>query len=771
MRPDSPDRLEGAGRRTALLTLFFLSGVSGLIYQIAWVRQSVFTFGVSVYAYSTVIGAYMIGLALGSYVMGRRVDAHARPLRTYAGLEVGIAALAALSPFLLAALHGVYPGLSNALPAGGVWLTLGRLVFSLAVLTPTTFLIGATLPVMSRIYATHGGRVGSDVGRLYLVNTAGAALGCVLTGLVFLRYLGARETIFLGAAINLLVAGGALALLRLAQAPRTTSAASEAGDVATDSAAAAVASAMPEAATPPAENALPIPAGALRYVAIAYGISGFIALGYEVVWARILYIHSSHASYSFSLMLTVFLAGLALGGAGASWVLRRRRATLRHFGAIQLAIGLLAVLILHAFARLPALHLEDWFGGYTIAYEFLIAFVTIFPPAVLLGALFPVVGSLYTRERAQVVGLRIGRVNAFNTLGAIAGSLGAGFVLVPLLGLRNTAVALAVLNLALGAVALRFDRSGGRRSLRFAPAGAVAATILAVAILPTGFYLGSYYTEADRLIFYKEGVETTVAVLEVPEDNFKISFVNGRDEVPTDRASMSAFRLLGHLPPLLRPGARNALVLSFGNGIATGTMNTHGIPVIDAVDLSPEMIEAAAVYHEENYDVLDSDRLRLHVEDGRNFLLRAEEPYDIISVDATHPANASSWALFTSEFYQLIESRLAEDGVFMQWIPIHGVREDDYRDILRTVWDVFPNMVLWSTGSTHSYVVATREPMSSVVMQSVLARAAANPIVARDLGPPETIAGYVAMAGTDLTGYIGRGPVITDNDAFFMPAR
>ncbi|MDE2662034.1 MAG: fused MFS/spermidine synthase [Gemmatimonadota bacterium] len=756
--------------RTVLLALFFLSGVSGLIYQIAWVRQSVFTFGVSVYAYSTVIGAYMIGLALGSYAMGRRIDAHARPLGTYAALEVGIAALAALSPFLLGALHSIYPGLSNALPAGGFWLTLGRLVLSLAVLTPTTFLIGATLPVMSRIYATHGGRVGSDVGRLYLVNTAGAALGCVLTGLVFLRYMGARETIFLGAAINLFVGAGALALMRPARAPRPTGAAhgeAEArgrGGDATDAAVAA------GPAVGPAEAALPISAGGLRYVAIAYTISGFIALGYEVVWARTLYIHSSHAAYSFSLMLTVFLAGLALGGAGGSWVLRRRRATLRHFGAIQLAIGLLAVLILHAFARLPALHLDDWFGGYTVAYEFLIAFVTLFPPSVLLGALFPVVGSLYTRERAQAVGLRIGRVNAFNTLGAIAGSLGAGFVLVPLLGLRNTTVALALLNLALGAAALRFDR-GGRRALRFAPAGAVAAMIVAVAVLPTGFYLGSYYTEVDRLIFYKEGVETTVAVLEVPEDNYKISFVNGRDEVPTDRASMSAFRLLGHLPPLLRPGARNALVLSFGNGIATGTMNTHDIPVIDAVDLSPEMMEAAAVYAEENYDVLDSERLQLHVEDGRNFLLRTEASYDIISVDATHPANASSWALFTSEFYQLIERRLAEDGVFMQWIPIHGVREDDYRDILRTVWDIFPNMVLWSTGSTHSYVVATREPMSSVVMQSVLTRAAANPMVVRDLGPPEAIAGYVAMAEGDLTRYIGRGPVITDNDAFFMPAR
>ena len=688
---DSRGLRGGAARRAGLLLLFFLSGISGLVYQIAWVRQSIFTFGVSVYAYSTVIGAYMIGLALGSYAMGRRIDAHAHPLRSYAGLEVGIAALAALSPFLLASLHGLYPAFNNALPAGSFWLTLGRLVFSLAALTPATFLIGATLPVMSRIFATQGGRVGSDVGRLFLVNTAGAAVGCVLAGLVLLRLLGARETIFVGAGINLFVAVGALALAWLPRAGRAAAPRGRGGAEATPAAESVLDPTTDPAAEPRrgerTEAARPISAGALRYVAIAYGISGFVALGYEIVWARILYVHSSHAAYSFPLMLTVFLTGLALGSAGTSRILRRRRATLTHFGLIQLSLGVLAVLILHLFARLPALHLQDAFGGYTIPYEFLVAFSILLPPTLLLGALFPIVGSLYTRERAKSVGLRIGRVNALNTLGAIAGSLGAGFVLVPLLGLRNTTVALAALNLALGAVALRFERHGGdrhggagRRAVRWAPAGAGALVILTVAILPTGFYLGSYYTETDRLVFYKEGVETTVAVLEVPEDNYKISFVNGRDEVPTDRASMAAFRLLGHLPPLLRPGARNALVLSFGNGIATGTMNTHGIPVIDAVDLSPEMIEAAAVYAAENYAVLESDHLRLHVEDGRNFLLRAETPYDIISVDATHPANASSWALFTSEFYRLIESKLAEDGVFMQWIPLHGVRESDYRN-------------------------------------------------------------------------------------------
>jgi len=345
-----------------------------------------------------------------------------------------------------------------------------------------------------------------------------------------------------------------------------------------------------------------------------------------------------------------------------------------------------------------------------------------------------------------------------------------GFVLIPLLGLRNTSISLSAVNLALGVGAL-WIAARRKPRLRWIPLPVAGVAVAVMFAVPPGVYLGSYAAAADNLIFYKEGVETTVAVLEMPEKNFKISFVNGRDEVPTDATSMSAFRLLGHLPPILRPGAQNALVLSFGNGIATGTLNTHGIPVIDAVDLSREMIEAAELYGEENYDVLSSDRLRLHVEDARNFLLQSDEQYDIITTDATHPANASSWALFTEEFYELVRNRLSEDGVFMQWLPIHGLEDSDYRTIIRTVWHVFPNTTLWSTGGTHSYVVVTPDPLTSQSLSVALARASDNPIVTRDLGPPMSIAGYLAMSDMMLARYVGFGPAVTDNNAYFMPVR
>jgi spermidine synthase len=755
-----------AVRRVWLLFFFFLSGMSGLIYQIAWVRQASLTFGVSVYAYSTVLGAYMIGLALGSYVMGRRIDANVRPLRTYAILEVGIALLAVMSTYLLTSLNGLYAAFSHTVESGLGSLTMLRLTLSIVVLTPATFMIGATLPIMSRVYATRSGQVGRDVGRLYLFNTIGGALGCLFAGIYFIRFLGLRETIFLGATLNLLVALGTFLLARFTSRRRLDEEQLTPSDRVSGEA-----HSMPGryVRVSPDVAVSGIGRRVLSYVVAAYAVSGFVALGYELVWARILYIHTAHAVYSFSLMLAVYLFGLAVGSATGTWWLRRRQATLIQFGILQLSIGLLAILIFFVFAWLPTLQ-ADLLAEYTVPYELFIAFITLFPPTLLMGMLFPVVSSLYTRERPADVGLRIGTVNALNTLGAILGSLGVGFVLIPLLGLRNTSISLSMVNFALGVGAL-WLAARHRPRLRWVSLPVAGVAVAATLIVPPGVYLGSYAGAVDNLIFYKEGVETTVAVLEVPEENFKISFVNGRDEVPTDPTSMRAFRLLGHLPPLLRPEAQNALVLSFGNGIATGTMNTHGIPVIDAVDLSREMIEAAELYGEENYDVLNSDRLRLHVEDARNFLLQSDEQYDIITTDATHPANASSWALFTEEFYELVRSRLSEDGVFMQWLPIHGLEESDYRTIIRTVWHVFPNTTLWSTGGTHSYVVVTPKPLTSESLRLSLARASDNPIVIRDLGPPMSIAGYLAMTDMALARYVGFGPAATDNNAYFMPVR
>jgi spermidine synthase len=472
-------------------------------------------------------------------------------------------------------------------------------------------------------------------------------------------------------------------------------------------------------------------------------------------------------------MLAVYLSGLVVGSLVGTWWVRRRRASVLHFGCLELGIGLLAVLVLFAFAQLPKLRLEDLFAEYSvaaeIAFEGMLSFVTLFPVTALIGAVFPVVSSLYTSERAEQVGLKVAQVTALNTAGSILGSLLTGFVVVPLLGLQRSALALATLNLGIGFAAVWFFSPAESRRRLIAATGTVAtAAIVAAVLLPPAKYLGYWQEATGQLIFYAEGVETTVAVFAPGPNNPKFSTVNGRVEVPTDVLSMRAFYLLGHLPPLLRPDAQNSLMLSFGNGIATGALAFHQIPSVEVVELSPEMVKAAEVYAEENRHVLQYPGLQVHVEDARNFLLQTDRRYDIITTDATHPSNACSWTLFTTEFYQRVNQHLAPDGVFLQWVPLHSIAIADYLTILRTFQTVFPNATLWYTGGSHTLLLSTPETVTDAYLDEMFQAVHDAPDVVQDLGT-EDLSRYWIMNSEQLREFAGQGDLVHDNDAFFLP--
>ncbi len=742
-------------RRTWLLILFFLTGLSSLIYEVSWVRQATLTFGVSIFAYSAVLTAYMSGVAIGSYWLGKRADRTNHPLRLFAWLQVGTAILGVLAPVVLSWMIGVYAAIVRSLDPSLTILTTLRLAMSLLALTPPAILIGASFPVISRAYARQNGRVGFDVGGLYVVNTLGSVLGCALTAIFFIRLLGLRETILLAAVINLVVAALTWWLIWQGEpstGPRPVRKKSP--------------SVLVKPATPPA------PAG-LRFVLWAYALSGFAALGYEVIWARLIAIHTIDAVYSFSIMLTIFLSGLTIGGLLGTWWLRRRAGNVLQFGVLELAIGLLAILILFVFARLPQFQLGDFVETYSVTAEILfegfLSFITLFPVTILFGAAFPIVSSLYTTEQSEQVGFKIGRVLALNTVGSILGSLLTGFVIVPLLGLQTSVVILALINLGLGVAAVWFFAPVVNRQFRFVAVAVTIAAVIAILLLPSSIYLGYWQDTADQLIFYKEDVEATVAVFDASATNPKFSSVNGRVEVPTDALSMRAFHLLGHLPPLLNHDAQNALMLSFGNGIATGAMSTHNIPLIEVVELAPSMIEGAQYYAPENRNVLEYPGLKIHIEDARNFLLQTGQTYDLITTDATHPSNTSSWALFTAEFYRQVHQHLTPNGVFLQWVPIHSLSIADFHSILRTFQHEFPNASLWYTGGSHTLLLATPEPLTRDRLIDVLQNTPDNPAVTEDLGGPALIARHLIMDSGQFREFAGSGKLVRDNDAFFLP--
>ena len=738
-------------RRFLLLSVFFLTGAAALIYQVTWVRQATLVFGVSVYAYSIVLAAFMGGMALGSYWLGRRAATIAQPLRLFSLLQVGIALCGFGVPYGLKAIMPLYATLVQQDVAGS-WLLLPvRIPFALLLLTPATILMGATLPLLTKVIARTGS-VGGDVGRLYAADTLGAALACALTGIFLLRTLGVYATSWSAVTLNLLAALLVFVFGQWSATPQP------AGPL-----------------TPPTKTIqnLKFKIQNPSLLLWAYALSGFVALGYEVVWARVLAIFTLNAVFSFSIMLATFLTGLTVGGWIGAWWVRNRRVTVADFAYIQSAIGLAAFGTLFVFARLPALTLEDAFGVYSLTnviyFEFLLGFLTLLLPTILIGLLFPVAISLYTQEQAERAATQVGLLSAYNTAGGVAGALLTGFGLIPLLGLQNSGALLALTNLGLGAYLLWSKQIGPSKQNALFNFVGVGVGLLLFALLPAGYYLGFRSEPTEQMVFYEEGVETTVAVFEVPEHNFKISFVNGRIEVPTDEVSMLAFRLLGHLPAILRPNAERALMLSFGNGVATGSLASHGIPHIDAVDLSAEQFAAAELYWIENYNVLRNPRLQIHVEDGRNFLLQMPLTYDIITTDATHPVNSSSWALFTQEFYQSVRARLSEDGVFVQWLPFHNLLEPEYQEILRTFQAVFPHATLWYTGGSHTTLVATPTRLTEEGLRALLHQAADQPTLTAEFGPAPLLRAYWIMDEDALHAYAGNGPLATDDTAYFLP--
>lgn len=802
-----------------VLAIFFVSGASGLIYEVAWFRLLSLSFGVSVYAASAVLTAFMGGLALGSWVFGNitarwqtndsaeKRSSPASLLHLFALLVIGIALFAFATPPLFAGLTSLYVWIAReARPDPFVYNAVRTALATLA-LVPPTFLMGGTLPVLAHVLAVREQDRGQRIGLLYAINTFGGVLGALAAGLILIPSLGVSGSLYLGGALDLAVAGLAFWLARhwqaerdvpapvappapsqpaprSRQATRTTSARASGGRaiMATN-----ISMRLAHNDVVPAlqiQSAVSRSASILKPTQLAligYALSGFAALGYQVVWTRTLAIFSLNAVYSFTIMLVTFLIGLAAGSAWMGRRIDRHPQPLALFGWLQIGIGMCAVIALYAFARMPTL--LDMFTARTsflasLWAEFFAAAVIMIVPTLLMGAVFPVVARLYTAPSPtdpsvatlpdqKGVGSRIGRLYALNTVGATLGAFTAGFIFIPLLGLQRSSLLLAMLSMAIGTVALLIVLT--RWSDRARLAGMLGATALAAALLPPGVYLGFREGVIPELVYYREGVDATVAVFEVKYPPLKMSFVNGRSEVPTDRHSVRAFHLLGHLPALIHPNAQNALMISFGNGIASGAMATHPIPRIHAVELVAEQVEAARLYEVENRGVLDRSGFQITIEDGRNYLLRSTERYDIITADATHPINSSSWALFTHEFYTMVRDHLSDDGVFIQWLPFHDLSERDYRNIIHTFQSVFPHTTLWYTGATHSFLVATPYPLTRDQILALDARLRGSAAGA-DLGDSRLLAADLIMHAEEVAAFAAHGRIVHDDRAFFIPA-
>jgi spermidine synthase len=673
-----------------MLALFFLSGISGLVYQIVWTRMLVLVFGNTLLATSTVLSAFMGGLAAGSYLFGRYIDVKPRPLiKIYALLEAGIGLYALAFPLLLAVAEPVYVALNAGLGGNIALLNLVRFGTCFALILVPTGLMGATLPVLVKRFVQGSETLGHQVGFLYALNTAGAVGGCLATGFFLLRILGMQWTTVAAVAINLGVAavawlvarGDARGEARTARPDdRTGGLPAETGD------------------TEPLHDTWTI-----RMVLIGIGLSGFCALAYEVLWARMLNLFLQNNVYSFTAILATFLAGIALGSIIYSKYLSRIAQRVRLFVLLEVGIGLLAYATPHLFRLLN----QTLFLKRSEALTVVKTAVIMIGPTVLMGIAVPLAMQICQRG-ARREGSSVGTVYAVNTLGSILGAFAAGFILIPFVGMHLGLIAVAGLNILAGLLALLPAASRRRRPVWVGAFG-VGLALLVLVAPPTLFrdlYQRSQPT-AD-IMHYKEGKVANVVVYDFFKSGYKDLFLNRVEEASSRLWHVQLFKMLGVLPVMVHERPDDALMVAFGAGMSAGASIDH-VTQLDCVDLNPDIDEVARIFTKENLDVINNPKLNRIVNDGRNTLLLNPRTYSVIISDATNPKMFDSWTLYTKEFYELAKERLKPGGVFSQWvvIPLPG---DAIKIILKTFQTVFPHTSFWCIyGSSQCLMLATPE--------------------------------------------------------------
>ena len=719
-----------------LLVLFAASGGSALIYEIVWYQLLQLAIGSTAISLGFLLAAYMGGLCAGSLALPR-VARSRHPLRVYAALELGIAALGALALAGIPLVDRIYlAGAEHGMPG-----FLLRASIAAICLLPPTVLMGASLPALARwVEATPA--AASWWGALYGANTAGAVLGCLLAGFYLLRIYNTATATWFAVTVNLAVGAASFALAQRAPAPAESGAAPS----------------VPRRSSLWARH-WPV------YITIA--LSGASALGAEVVWTRLMAMLLGSTVYVFSIILAVFLTGLALGsGVGAAMVPRVRPQLALGWCQILLAAGVAwtAYIIADSLPYWPIdplLATSPWF---TFQLDMARCLWAILPPTLLWGASFPLACGAVA-EPGDDSGRTVGGVYAANTLGAILGALAASLILVPAIGTRQTERGL-VMTCAAGAVFALAPCIRRSRSVSLGTAVAaslVAALWLAAGVDPLPGKVVAYGRRAavnfksSTLLYTAEGINSSVAITRWSDGNVEVD-VNGHVEATTEPYDMKLQRMVGHLPALLHPNPRHILGIGFGAGVSAGTFTRYpSVEKITVCEIEPVIPPTSTRYFaQQDYDVLHNPRTRIIFDDARHYVLTTAERFDIIASDPLDVFVKGTAALYTKEYFDAIKQHLNAGGFFSLYVPLYESDERTVRSELATFFASFPYGTVWANtvdGRGYDMVLLGQDGPLSIDLDAVDARMRRSdyrPVV-------ESLAGVSVYSASDLFGtYAGQ---------------
>lgn len=760
------------------------SGAAGLIYEVIWTRLLTLYIGHTTAAASAVVAAFLGGLAAGAAIGGTVASRLSRrqSLYAYGLLELLVATCALLLPFELRA---ATPLLSWAYADGGPgwWFPAIRILSCLVMVFVPAAALGATFPMAIRWFASESGNPAGPTGLLYAMNTLGAALGAVLAGFVLIPAIGLSGATWLGVAGSVVAALSVLWLLRLDGRPDPTTAIPP-----------------PCARTPRPRDGEPSRSAAVHQgpegddaawphqhwlAMVILGVSGFASLMHEIVWTRILALVLGPTTYAFAATLAAVITGVACGSALGSWLVRRSRRRAARW--LALALGGAAVTVSYTCAlagqQIPRLVAQQMASS-TDAFDqifrqgALLTTALILPTAACLGAAFPLTLSI-VGDASTGVSRRFGLVYAVNTIGAVTGSLAAGFVFIPTLGLQGTLnLASAVLIIVALAVVLLASLSRAVRVAGVALTAAAAVTLVVTPpwdreLLASGAYLYAPFVPKDldletllkagTLLYYREGAASTVSVKRLTGTTTLA--VDGKVDA-SSRGDMLTQKLIAHLPLLVHGQARDVAIIGLGSGATVGAALRHPISRADVVEISPEVVEASRFFVAENHAALEDPRTNLIVGDGRSHLQLSTRQYDVIISEPSNPWIAGVAALFTREFFLATRARLAPDGIICQWANAYNISNQDLRAIVATFRSVYPNGMAWLVGADDLLLMASTESLDARL--SNIARDWRRAEVAADLAEvsalePFSLLSLFAGGPRELAEFAKNADILTDD--------
>jgi spermidine synthase len=694
------------------MLIYFVSGACSLIDEVVWVRLLKLTLGNTVRASSIVVSTFMAGLAIGALIMGRYSDRIRHRLRVYSLLEGSIAIAALSLPWALKLVDGAYVWFYRAYHPTPAQLLTVQILLSSAILLVPSMLMGSTLPLLGRFVTSLERETGRLVGKLYSLNTFGAAVGCLLAGFALIRFLGVMGTLYAAAALNLLVALAGWLLSHTA----TTELKERAEEK-------------------PVKSIKQLTAGMIEskfcLLILAFFLSGMIGIGYELLWMRSIIHLLAGSTYVFSSVLTIYLLGNVIGAGIGSGLVKQLKNPAIGFAVTLFLLGLcgvlyLPLLLLWTSDVLPHVDREvelarAFIPLSTHAVKPLVQSAFLFlVPAVIMGVGFPIALQAWA-VHVHKVGRTTGTAYAVNTAGAVAGGIVTEFALVPLLGLQLTISCLGLAGLWVAAAVCLVFISG--RKLGGWLVLPMLAGILTVATIAGPSDLFEAVVKSNprlakrlRLIAVEEGVNTTVSLYRHAEEGTLYLHTSGQRVAGDTYFWRSDQKMLGHFGILLNSQARKVLSVGFGSGESTACMAMHDLERADCAEIAPEVVDVSLRFFEHiNLGDRLNDEINMIYMDAKNYIHLTDIKYDAIVNDSIHPRQfAENASLYTKEYFESAREHLNEKGLFMTWIPTHHVEPISViNSIIGTMMEVFPYVTVWyMTPSPAMYllVVGSEQP-------------------------------------------------------------